>query len=463
MKRWGWAFAAIVLACLPILFTRASGEGLLHDTDTRVLIARMEQRAAPLSWFTGDWPLENHFYRPVTTLTFELDQKLHPWSAAGYGLTNALLAIGCVLMLFWFLRELTEKPVLAVGAAGLFAVWNAFPNALGFVSPLLLGVAVVGFFVSLTGNRNPWIGLAGIFVSMFAAQEVVGLLQIRGGSLDWIPGRTATTMTLFALAAMAMYARYERLTTERMVRPPSPLDQPATKGTEARTTPSKAAWLWVVGGSLCCWAALGAYEQAVMLPACLAGVAVAFRLRGYRSHTWPHVAFWAVLGVYLVVRKAVIPPGNSEYQLQQYRSSVDVLLTLCDYAFSPARSILMMQGQLEFGWANLLMTQWQSVLGVVSSLVALTFVWGKRASVLMQRDWTPLIGYALSFLAFLPMAWFKAFPSYNHYHYWPMALRALFAVSMLGLAIQLIVTGASRRAIQAPLRRTPAPGSLPHR
>lgn len=463
MNRWRWAFLAVLLACIPMWVTRGSHPSMMSDTDTIAILEGIESRKAPFSWFAGDWPLGNHFYRPITTLTFELDNALHPGSAAGFGATNALLAIACVLLLFWFLREFTDDLLTSTAAAGLFAVWVASPT---FVAPIaevgLVGLAIVALVVSLLGRRSPGLGLAGVFAAAYASLEVGGLLQVRGGSLDWIPGRTATTMTVFALIAMAAYARFERLGAVRAASPATPFDKPATKSTAIASAPTPALWVWPCVSVLATALALGSYEQAVMLPACLLAVAVVLWLRGMRVRWGVHVAFWAVLAAYILLRKAVIPPGTSTYQLQQYRTSWDVMYTVLDYAFPANRSAHTVLTQLDLGLASLMLTQLPNLGRVAANAVAYLSAVSRAG---LSRQSTPtknaLGFYVISALAFLPMAWLKPFPSYNHYHFWPMTIRAGFAIAMVVLLVQLLKRAVTPRAIQAPQRLTPAPGSLP--
>jgi hypothetical protein len=127
VKRWASAFAVVAFLCALIFAGRAPGPGLLEDTDTATLLRVVQERNSPLSWFLGDWPLENHFYRPVSTLLFEADRAMYGKDAAGYGTTNALLAMACVAALFWFVRELTDRPAFACAAASLFALWHLRP------------------------------------------------------------------------------------------------------------------------------------------------------------------------------------------------------------------------------------------------------------------------------------------------------------------------------------------------
>ena len=461
MNRWRWAFLLVLLAALPIWLSRSSHPSMMADTDTVAILQGIEARQDPLSWFGGDWPLGNHFYRPITTLVFELDNALHPGSAAGFGATNALLAIACVIVLFWFLREFTDNVGMSAAASVLFAVWVAHPYLLGRPAEMLgVGIGAVALGVSLLPGRRPLLGLAGMFAAWYAAFEVGGLLQIRGGSLDWIPGRTATTMTIFALAAMAAYARFERLGAVRVQLAPTATDQPATKSSGVFVPPSRRSWVWAIVAILGIALALGSYEQAVMLPACLFGLAVAFRMRGWKVRWGWQMAFWAVLLGYFLLRRAVLPPGTSGYQLQQYRSSWDVLYTVIDYLFPAGRNLLVVANQLDLGFASLMLTQTPNVGRILAHAIAYGTSIRRPLPLLNQ---TALTAYLLSAIAFLPMAWLKQFPSYNHYHFWSLSLRSLFAVAMIGLTAQLLKRAVTPRAIQAPPRLVPAPGSLPRR
>src|ERR1051326_7696300 len=124
MRRWGiWVFLALLL-CVPILLSHSRAADLLTDSDTAFLMKVVRERQAPLSWFTGDWPLGNHFYRPLPTLTFELDNRLYGNNPAGYGWTNAILCALCLLALFWMLSELSASPAWAFAGAAILALWN---------------------------------------------------------------------------------------------------------------------------------------------------------------------------------------------------------------------------------------------------------------------------------------------------------------------------------------------------
>src|SRR5207253_846466 len=121
------------------------------------------------------------------------------------------------------------------------------------------------------------------------------------------PGRTASVMTLFALVAMAAYARYERIGAKQIDATLSPLDPPATKGTQALGKVSRLHFFWPVFAIIAGALAFGSYEQSVMLPATLFGVAMCMRLQRYRVRWAWQVPFWGLLIAYFAVRHAVLP------------------------------------------------------------------------------------------------------------------------------------------------------------
>lgn len=452
VKRWIGACIAVVLSCLLIVFHRADSPGLLRDTDTKVLLATIRSKNSPFSWFFSDWPLHNHFYRPVSTLSFELDNRLYGANAAGYGLTNALLCIACVLLLFWFLRELTDLPWVSAGGAVLFALQStAFPWPIG---SWLMYVAIIVGVVGLIRHRlqiRYW--LPAPLVLLYLGEEVGKGSDLMQGTIGWLPGRTATVMTVFALAAMAAYTRYERLGAQRKEKEPTPLDPPATRTTKLQRKQVGASVLWPIFSLICVALALASYEQAVMLPAVMLAIAVTMMNSRYRVRWGWQAGFWTLLVGYLILRKLVVPTGVSAYQAQQFRSGGGVRLSLLDYLLPCANGYAGFMTDLE-GGLLMLMTgaPYVYVLSVATNLTA--FYQAKRRWV-----WA-LAGYGMSFLAFLPMAWLKQFP---HYSYWPLALRSLFTVMLALVAVDLTLIAWSPPTRQAPKRLDPAPGSLPHR
>ncbi|HSI74057.1 MAG TPA: hypothetical protein VK934_12845 [Fimbriimonas sp.] len=450
MKRWITGLLLVLLACVPIFLSRSSSPSLLADTDTAYLLLKIRERQDPLSWFAGDWPLGNHFYRPVSTLSFEIDNGLYATNAAGYGLTNALLAIACVLLLFWFLRELTDNLAVTTLSSLLFAYWHW-----GSIWPLQVAAEWLTVMLILIGlwrhglRLRRW--LPGVFVLIFLTGELGGKGDLYRGVISWLPGRTASVMAVFVLLSVASYARYERLSAEKLKREPTPLDPPATKGTQAMQAPARHSWLWAVLSVLALLAALGSYEQAVMAPALLLGTAVTLRLFGYRVRWAWQVPFWGALVLYLVLRHQLVPGDASSYQLQALRSGNGMWLDLANYFFPGLALTTLVWSTLTTGPLLFLVAEpWLLWAKFVSSFVT---AWEAR------RRWKLVLsGWALSFLAFMPMAWLQRF---EHYHYLPMALRAFFVVAIGWVALDWLVIAASRPELQAPSRPSPAPGSLP--
>lgn len=453
MKRWRIAFALALLAALAPIFLRAADPSLLQDSDTRVLLEHLSRRNNPWSWFAGDWPLGNHFYRPISTLFFELDHRFYGANAAGFGLTNALLCAACILLLFWLVREISDHAVHAAAAAVLFSLWTINQGRpLSLVLMVGAGILAFGGFVrhGLMLHRYAVAPLLAVFL----AAEAQGMEVLFGRMIAWLPGRTASVMTVFALLAMASYARYERLGASRRPQPePGPLDPPATRNTVIAGERRVRSGLWLPVSLLATALALGSYEQAVMLPACLLGVAVTMRFQGYRVRWGWQALFWALLLGYLWLRRELVPTDPSGYQLQQFRRGPGVTLALLEYAAPALLDLRSAVAGFMPTWLILLDTgPYRLVLAVASNVAAV---------VEARRGWIlPLAGYLLSLLAFLPMAWLKPF---EHYHYWPMALRTMLWTGVGAVALSAAVSALSPRGSQAPPRPEPAPGSLPRR
>ena len=245
VKRWIGAAIAVLVSCVPILLSHATSREMLQDTDTKVLLATIRAKNAPYSWFSSEWPLHNHFYRPVSTLSFELDNRLYGSNAAGYGMTNALLCVACVLLLFWFLRELTDQPGVAAGATVLFALQSvAFPLPINTVALVLASLVAFGGLLRHRLKLRYW--LPAPLVILYLVEEAGKGGELLHGTIQWLPGRTATVMTVFALAAMAAYTRYERLGAERTERQPTPLDPPATRTTKVVRPEKGVSLLWPI-------------------------------------------------------------------------------------------------------------------------------------------------------------------------------------------------------------------------
>jgi hypothetical protein len=455
VKRWAAAGTVAILLALFVLSRHSANPQMLLDTDTKVLLQNIQQRHAPFSWFVTDWPLFNHFYRPVPTLLFELDLRIHGRNGAGYGWTNAALCSACVLCLFWLLREVFDRPAPAVFGTLVFTLWQT-GMMFNFVDPLTW-IALLVLIVGGLRHQRKWRTYVTASLSVLFLQRLLVPLQpLESKTLDWLPGRTATSMTLFALLAMASYSRFERIGSRNTTPPaPSPLDPPATKS--ARITPYAQKGRALFAGLTILFTALtfATYEQAVMLPACLLGLAVYFFISGRRPAWLLQVPFWALLVGYIALRHHVIPPGASSYQTQQLRTSLaGTSMSLFDVAFPPVNQVVPFLSTLQEEGVYTLMTP---------TFYAQLFAWAVILTGIYQlrREWKlALTGWALAVLAFLPMAFLKMF---EHYYYWPSALWTILVTASAVVAVRLSLTALSPPTLQAPPRPDPAPGSLPGR
>jgi len=451
MKGWRVSVLLALLACLPVLFSHASNPNLLQDSDTAFLVKTIRSRHAPMSWFAGDWPLGNHFYRPLPTLTFELDNRLYGNNPAGYSWTNDVLCVICVIALFWLLLEYSRAPLWAFAGASLFSLWQTGWAGV-FVVPLFCAsglLVLVGMYRhSFNFARFVPASLVVFFIAgQVGAPQVTASRSLSSSMLDWLPGRTASVMTAFALAAMAAYVRYERGRDRGLpLLPPTALDMP-----RRRSLPPRHPRLWLGVCLVCVAGALASYEQAVMLPAALLGTGIMLAFQRLRPNWAVHVAFWLLLGGYLVLRHVVVPPGVSAYQAQQFRHGPAVWVDLAGYFLPNASNLMYVWQALTVGVLALL------DMSCATSLVAFTSTVVTMLEV--PRNWRIILGgWALSALAFLPMAWLKQFA---HYHYWPLALRTIFILGIAKVAWQLVSIASSPPDLQAPRRLSPAPGSLP--
>jgi hypothetical protein len=451
-QSWLVAFAIVLVASLSYFQFLRSSHGQLKDSDTVKILAGIHERKSPLSWFKGDWPLANHFYRPIASLVFEYDEAVHPGSDAGFVATNIVLCFLSTLALFWFLRELLDSPLMATAGTLLFVIWSW--NAGYHFDKLFFwaGVAIclIGLF---RHGLRVWLYLPATLVWFWLSAETDGIAQLSFRMLVWIPGRTASTMTVFALISMAAWARYLRLSPSRSTElpPATPFDQPATKGTSAPVTRAPSlVWPSVSLGALVL--ALATYEQAVMVAALLGLIAVYYYILGRRVAWGWGWGFAAALGGYLVLRQSVISHEPSEYWLWQKRTLKTSLIMLQRYLFFPYLPLADLWEKAEFG--PLVLLSFQSYNVVLNAASGLSALWE------MRRRWLICgFGWLGSTLAYGPMAWFKDF---EHYHYWPMAIRTIFVLGLIWVAFDLTVIAAGRPRVQAPRRLSPAPGSLLH-
>lgn len=456
MKRWLAWFILPVLASVLIFLDRASGPHLLQDTDTAEILRVIRIEKDPWLWFQGDWPLRNHFYRPISTMTFEFDNWAFGDNTAGYGQTNALLVIFCVLALFWFVLEATRRPWLAGFSSALFGVWHLSGTQAGMISKIFWIPVVAGVIgLARSGKKNLTASLVSILIGIYLLADFGPVYSLHGRMVNWIPGRTASTMLVFVLIALAAYSRFDWQRAAGHQPKATPEDLPPTKGSETPpSAPLAGRWVWLALSLISFCFALGSYEQAIMVPAVIVALAVYWRTQ-HRRPDWIGLAsFWVLLVVYLVVRAKIVPNETSGYQAQQFRWGPGALLDIGSYLLPSVSWFWSAWSALSVGLLMLLTPEtWLSLLRGVGNLAVL----GATAK---DRDrWLIFAFLAISVLSFLPMAFLKMF---EHYHAWPGAMRAVYMTALGALAFRLALSAVSLPSLQAPPRSDPAPDSLPH-
>lgn len=406
----GWLLLCGIL--LSLGFPRSTSN-LLTDTDTAAIIQGIQKNPNPLHWFQGDWPLGNHFYRPVSTLPFQFDVAVWGTKEFGWALTNFLLVWGGIVAFAWFLLELRVQRVVWAGSTLLFTLWNldhgSYAQMLGGA-----GFALAAIWIFMQKSASLRLLILPALLAIFLVFELGGASILQARMLGWVPGRTASTMTIFAFLSLAGFARALRI-----------------GGWVARG--------WWLGGLVF---ALGAYEQAVMVPALMTGLCLLSLFEGGQGKPrWVEwVGPWAILVAYILLRRAILPDTPSAYQSQSLRSSGFSLIAMESYIFPGV-----------LAWSNLVVatsTSWillftqiamRNVLLIASSLANTGML------VFSKGNWLPKFAYVAAAVAYLPMAWLHTF---DHYHFFPMAFKALFVVS----AMASLFTWMNEKAKSAPVK-----------
>lgn len=356
---------------------------LLADSDTVGILRGIEERGNPFSWFASDWPLANHFYRPVSTLAFEIDYAWHGMNARGFAWTNAFL-VAALLPSLYALGRRIFNPVLALAPVVLFTYWVIegplmVPVEVGLVTCALLALGSL--------RKKDWsTGLLVFVAGWVACAWLAGMEPLRFRMMDWIPGRTASVMAVFAMPALVL----------------------AWRALEKKC-------LWGAGlASVCFWLALSSYEQAVMMPFVFAVLVWGFSIKGKVAH-WI-IPSLVLLIAYVAVRVAFVPTGVSRYHDQQFRSMGSAWLPIADYVAPWTRA---------FPSLGLASEPMEWLVGPLFPMLTEAALWLASWWVIHRAGYLrkAVACVLASVLALLPMSFLHPF---SHYHYLPMALMSLY-------------------------------------
>jgi hypothetical protein len=369
-----------------------------ENLDLRTIVAQLEQPHQPLAWFTGDWVLGNGFYRPLPSLLYELDYRLWGRHLLAYKWVNGLLSLACALLVVAWVAELSRSRPLALLTGLIFTAWQTglLPSLPEW---LLWGVVFASVGVSWFLRRDHRVALTvGCFTLVLGLELsfIPDLPDLHQSSfayraMGWIPGRTATLMSLFALISLWAYCRH------------------CWRG----------GWGWAALSLVGFAGALMSYEQAVALPLLMAACGLVIRARGGRFAWLPLVLSLILLELYLWFYLAHIP-SQTEYHQQRLRRFYNLGASLLSWLLPPVHEVLKQLSFAADAPLNLLMPAfWQAWLVLLMYAVVLTRVWRN------PLVWLGLVG---SVLAYLPLA--PVIPL-MHYYYLSAAFRALWIAAIL--------------------------------
>ncbi|OYT72476.1 MAG: hypothetical protein CFK49_08520 [Armatimonadetes bacterium JP3_11] len=390
----------------------------LHDSfenlDTRVILRRLQQPHAVGEWFVGDWVLGNGFYRPLPSVLYQVDYWLWGANLLAWKWTNGLLATLNALLVVGVGWALSGRRALALLAGCVFTYWQTGllpdpPLWLGWVG---LGAGVLwGWRVGDWRRGALWGCLA--YTLVVELRFILTLPDIHQQTfayraMGWIPARTATLMTLFALLAIVgtcVYARTGRLR-------------------------------WAALGLLGFLGALLSYEQAVVLPLMMGLCSVSVS-RGAipRALLLPSLCLCLLIPYFAFYRTHI--PTHTEYHQQRLKRFTTLPETTLYWLVPTGREALMQWDVARIAPFNWVMPAfWLAQLGLVAYLVAL------RAGL---RTRLGLVGWLGSLLAYAPLM--PVLPL-MHYYYFPAVFRALWAGILL---LCLLTLRPTRRATSVAL------------
>ncbi len=398
-----WCILLILVANLPGLRQVMANAPLRTDTDTVAMLDAMRNTGGLQGWwqwFTGDWFLQNGFYRPTTCLSLLLDYTLYGEAGWGYRLTNWLLAVltalGAYAVCFWFARRwlshwLSEERfqhlfALALALALSLQQTNALHTPQGWSAWWLVGAWLVWVNRSRTLSawmsrfRSQWWGLWLAVGAFFWGWDRLVFSDFER-LIVWVPSRTALLSTCLAVWGMWMLVRWGDTGKSR----------------------------FLLGTGLLYAGSCGAYEQPLMMVPLALVLAFAMRRQwGWRGWMAAGLILAIAVGV-LALRFALLPASPSGYQQQQLRSAPLIgLQHLLETVLPVAGSIRYWKTVGLDPYLFFVPDAWNTLMAALAFLGVLAAA---------RRSWR-WFGWWLLWhgLTYLPMSLLHPF---EHYHYLP--------------------------------------------
>lgn len=200
----GAALVALLLVIL--IYGCDAGHGFVKDDFGWVVTSRLQQ-PSDLQNLLG---APTGFFRPLVSLSFAIDYALFDAAPRGYGLTNLALLLACIGMLAALFRAMRLRAGVAVAAALVWALnFHGINMAVLWISgrtALTVTFWAVAATWAWTRGHRMWAALFAV-AAMWSKEEgfMVAAILTAWTIIDRRPGRE--TWTLWAVAAIALAVR----------------------------------------------------------------------------------------------------------------------------------------------------------------------------------------------------------------------------------------------------------------
>ncbi len=160
-----------------------------HELIEQSLLIRSETKISEIfnTSFFEETRGKTGYYRPLTILSYKLDNEVFSINPAGFHFTSLMLHIFCVVALFLFLKEIGLNQFISIAAALIFGLSPFRVQSVAWISArsdilaTLFAILALIFFNRYNRNKNPVLslGLIGIFSFLsFLSKEISVMIPI---------------------------------------------------------------------------------------------------------------------------------------------------------------------------------------------------------------------------------------------------------------------------------------------
>ena len=211
----GWLLLATLLAVLLVVYAPTLGAPFVWD-DSRLVLDSPEIRSLDLGhaflkpfWFGAPGEAgSSAFFRPLTSLSFGVDYRLHGDNPAGYHLSNLVFHLLSTSALFALLRRRGLGAEAAVALAAWWALLPRLTEGVAWISgrgDTLAGLFALGALVAFRSDNATRLVLAGLLALCSVLSKESGMATFAAlGGLYWAAGRDASSRVSRSTAALAL-------------------------------------------------------------------------------------------------------------------------------------------------------------------------------------------------------------------------------------------------------------------